>query len=56
MIMKKNAFRAPIPPDERLAIALRIFGSRESQTSLSYYFNIGKATVCGIVQEVCEAI
>ena len=22
-IMKKNVFRAPIPPDERLAIALR---------------------------------
>ena len=56
MIMKKNAARAPIPPDKRLAIALRFLASGESQTSLSYYFKIGKATVCGIVEEVCEAI
>ena len=48
MIMKKNAVRAPIPPLERLAIALRFLASGESQTSLSYYFKIGKETVCGI--------
>ena len=48
--------RAPVPPDERLAITLRFLASSESQTSLSYYFKIGKATVCGIVEEVCEAI
>ena len=47
MIMKKNAVRAPIPPLERLAIALRFLASGESQT-LSYYFKIGKETVCGI--------
>ena len=56
VIMKKNAVRAVIPPDERLAIALRFLASGESQTSLSYYFKIGKSTVCGIVEEVCEAI
>ena len=56
MIMKKNAVRAAIPPDERLAIALRFLARGESQTSLSYYFKIGKSTVCGIVEEVCEAI
>ena len=56
MITKKNAVRAPIPPDERLAITLRFLASGESQTSLSYYFKIGKATVCGIVKEACEAI
>ena len=28
----------------------------ESQISLRYYFKIGKATVCGTVEEVCEAI
>ena len=44
MIMKKNVGRAPIPPDERLAIALRLSGSGESETSLSYYFKIEKAT------------
>ena len=54
--MKNNAVRAPVPPDERLAIALRFLGSGESQTSLSYYLKIGKATVCRIVEEVCEAI
>ena len=49
MIMKKNAVRAPIPPDELLAIVLMFLTSGESQTLLSYYFKIGKATVCGIV-------
>ena len=33
--MKKNAVRAAIPPDERLAMALRFLASGESQTSLS---------------------
>ena len=56
MITKKNVVRAPIPPDERLAIALRFLASGESQTSLSFYFKIRKATACGIVEEVCEAI
>ena len=54
--MKKNAVRAPISSDERLAIALRFLVSGESQASLSYYFKIGKTTVCGLVEEVCEAL
>ena len=56
IIVKKNAVRAPIPSDERLAIALRFLVSGESQASLSYYFKIGKTTVCGLVEEVCEAL
>ena len=56
VIMKKNAVRAVIPADERLAIALRFLASGESQTSLGYYFKIRKSTLCGIVEEVCEAI
>ena len=56
MIMTRNAVKAIIPPNERLAIALKFLASGESQTSLSYYFKIGKATVSGIVEEVCEAI
>ena len=56
MIMKKNAVRAPISPDEHLAIALRFLASGGSQASLSHCFKIGKAIVCGIVEEVCEAI
>ena len=35
--MKKSAVRAPpIPPDKRLAIALKLLASGESQASLSY--------------------
>ena len=45
MIMKRNAVRAPIPPDERFAIALTFLASGESQASLSYHFKIGKATI-----------
>ena len=52
MIMKRNAVRVPISPDERLAIALRFLASGESQTSLSYYLKIWNVTVCGIVEEV----
>ena len=38
-------------------IALRfLLASGEGQASLSYYFKIGKATACGIVEEVYEAI
>ena len=51
--MKTNAVRITIPPDERLVVA-RFLASGESL--LSYYFKIGKAIVCGIVEEVCEAI
>ena len=35
IILKSNALRAPIPPDERLAIALRFLASGESRTSLN---------------------
>ena len=56
MIMKNNAVRAPKPPDERLPTALRFLASGESQLSLSYCFKIGKATACGIVEEVCQTI
>ena len=47
---KKIEFRARIPPDERLTIPLIFLASgetffRTSETSLSYYSKIGKATV-----------
>ena len=56
MIMKKNEVRAPIPPDEHLAITLRFLASGERQISLSYCFKIGKTTVSRIFEEVCQAI
>ena len=56
MSMKKNAVGAPIPPGERLAIALTFLATGESQAKLSHYFKIKKAIVCGIAEEVCETI
>ena len=38
IISTEYAVRAPILPDERLAITLRFLASGESQTALSYYF------------------
>ena len=52
----KECIRAIIAPDERLAVALRFLASGESQASSRYCFKIGKATLCGIVEEVCKAI
>ena len=56
IILKKNAVRALIPPDERLAIALRFLASGESRASLNYCFKIEITTLCGIIEEVCAAI
>ena len=41
MIMKNNVVRAPVPPDQRLAVA-RFLASGESQTSLNYILKSGK--------------
>ena len=41
MITKKNAVRAPIPPDERFAIAQRFLASGENQTSLKADSRLG---------------
>ena len=41
VIIKKNARRAPIPTDERLAIALRFLASGENQTSLKADSRLG---------------
>ena len=56
IILKNNAGRALIPPDERLAIALRFLASGESRASLNYYFKIAIATLCEIIEEVYEVI
>ena len=56
IILKMNTVRAPIPPDERLAIALRFLSSGERRTALNYYFKIEIASACGIIEEVCQAI
>ena len=56
IVLKRNAVRAPIPPDKRLAIALRFLASGESRASLNYYFKIAIATLCEIIEEVYEVI
>ena len=56
MILRENAIRVLIPPDEPPTIALRFLTSGASQTSLRHYFKIGIATLCGIIEEVCETI
>ena len=53
---KDTVMRMSIPPSERLALAIRFLATGESFQSLSFQFRIGKATVSGIVTEVCEAI
>ena len=45
-----------IPPSERLALTIRFLATGESFQSLSFQFRIGRATVGGIVTQVCKAI
>ena len=66
MIMKKNVVRALIPTGENNSLmmhdfhhlrdSLRFLANGKSHTSLIYYFKVGKAAVCRIVETVCEAI
>ena len=48
--------RMSIPPSERLALTIRFLVTGESFQSLSFQFRIGRATVGGIVTQVCKAI
>ena len=48
--------RPPIPPNERLAATLRYLASGDTKQSISFQFKLGKSTVSGIIDEVCEAI
>ena len=49
-------FRKPLPPELRVAVALRYLATGESQASLSYNYRIGRSTVCDILDEVPEKI
>lgn len=56
-VKKQDTFmRMSIPPSERLALTICFLATGESFQSLSFQFRIGKATVSGIVTEVCDAI
>lgn len=51
-----TCMRISIPASERLALTIRFLAMGETFQSLSFQFRIGKATVSGIVTEVCDAI
>ena len=50
---KDTRFRKAISADERLTLTLRYLASGAMQESLSFSYRISRASVCGIVYEVC---
>ena len=53
---RTTTFRKPLPPELRIAVALRYLATRESQTSLSYNYRIRRSTLYDILNEVREKI
>ena len=57
LLMKGTTnFRKPLPPELRVAVALRYLATGESQAFLSYNYRIWRSTVCDILDEVPEKI
>ena len=55
-ITRKHHVREPISPDVRLAMALHYLATGDSQHSLGFMFKLGRSTVNGIINEVCEEL
>ena len=55
-ITRKHHVREPISPEERLAVTLRYLATGDSQHSLGFMFKLGRSTVNGIINEVCEEL
>ena len=55
-IEKEYKVRPPISVEERLAATLRYLASGDSKQSVSYQYKMGKSTIKGIIDEVCDAI
>ena len=55
-IEKEHKVCSPILAEERLAGPLRYLASGDSKQSISYQYKMGKSTINGIVDEVCDAI
>nr|XP_054934290.1 uncharacterized protein LOC129380069 isoform X2 [Dermacentor andersoni] len=49
-------YRRAIPPEHRLALAVRFLAAGETLRSSSFNFLSGRSTACVIVAEVCQAI
>ncbi|XP_049274752.1 uncharacterized protein LOC119402951 [Rhipicephalus sanguineus] len=48
--------RKAIPPEHRLALAVRFLAAGETIRTSSFNFLAGRSTACGIVSDVCQAI
>ena len=48
--------RESICPSQRLTITIRYLATGESQQTQSFYFRVGRASVCNIIEETCCAI
>ena len=55
-IEKQYKVRAPILAEERLAVTLRYLASGDSKQSISFQYKMGKSTINGIIDEVCDAL
>ena len=55
-IERKFHIREPISAEERLAITLRYLATGDSQTSIGILFKVGRSTVNGIIDEVCDVL
>ena len=55
-ITRKHHVREPISPEERLAMTLHYLTTVNSQHPLGFMFKLGRSTVNGITNEVCEEL
>jgi len=56
-LLEKNCHnRTPLSPKQRLLTTLRYLATGDSQRSIAYNFVVGRASVCEIVREVCQAL
>lgn len=55
-LVKRFHIRKPISPEERLAVTLRYLATGDSQTSIGFLFKLGRSTVNGIIEEVCDEL
>ena len=49
-------YREPVPPEQRLSVAIRHLTAGESQFSLSLQYRVGRQTVSKIIPETCQTL
>ena len=55
-LVKRFHIRKPISPEERLAVTLRYLATEDSQTSIGFLLKLGRSTVNGLIEEVCDKL